>query len=62
MADGTASKLIIPTDAVNAVTGNVLFSETTGLGDSTKSAKKPAPKKAGDPCCDDKPSQKDFTE
>lgn len=62
MADGTASKLIIPTDAVNAVTGNVLFSETTGLGDSTKSANKPAPKKPEDPCCEDKPSQKDFTE
>ena len=31
MSNGTASKLIIPTDAVNAVTNNVLFSETTGL-------------------------------
>lgn len=62
MADGTASKLIIPTDAVNAVTGNVLFSETTGLGDTTKPAAKPAPKKLPDPCCEDKQSQKDFTE
>ena len=32
MGDGKASKIIIPTDAVNAVTSNVLFSESTGLG------------------------------
>ena len=52
MSNGTAAKLIIPTDAVSAVTNNAIFSETTGLGDSTKSA--PAPKKApkADPCCD----------
>ncbi len=36
LSNGTASKLIIPTDAVNAVTNNVLFSESTGLGDATK--------------------------
>ena len=34
MANGKASKLIIPTDAVNAVKSNVIFSETTGLGDT----------------------------
>lgn len=52
MGDGKASKIIIPTDAVNAVTSNVLFSEITGLGDVTKSApeKKAAPKK--DECCE----------
>ncbi len=52
MSNGTASKLIIPTDAVNAVTSNAIFSETTGLGDSTAATtpKKPAPK--ADPCCD----------
>ena len=52
MGDGKASKIIIPTDAVNAVTSNVLFSESTGLGDVTKSApeKKAAPKK--DECCE----------
>ncbi len=52
MSNGTASKLIIPTDAVNAVTNNAIFTETTGLGDTTK----PAPKKATpikkDECCD----------
>ena len=52
MSNGSASKLIIPTDAVNAVTNNAIFTETTGLGDTTK----PAPKKATpirkDECCD----------
>lgn len=53
MSNGTASKIIIPTDAVNAVTNNTVFSETTGLGDTTKPApKKPEPQKP-DPCCDD---------
>lgn len=52
MADGTASKLIIPTDAVNAVVANSVFTETTGLGDATKSAEKPTEVKKSDPCCD----------
>ena len=52
LANGTAAKLIIPTDAVNAVTNNTIFSETTGLGDTTKSAKKPAPAPKRDECCD----------
>ncbi len=52
MADGTASKLIIPTDAVNAVVSNSIFTETTGLGDNTKSSQKPAKPKKTDPCCD----------
>jgi len=52
MADGKASKIIIPTDAVNAVTSNVLFSETAGLGDVTKEAPTPAPVPESDPCCD----------
>ena len=52
MSNGTASKLIIPTDAVNTVTNNTIFSETTGLGDITKPAMpKTAPKKT-DLCCD----------
>lgn len=53
MADGKASKIIVPTDAVDMTKSNVLFSETTGLGDVTKPAPeaKKAPKKA-DPCCD----------
>ncbi len=52
LSNGTASKLIIPTDAVNAVTNNVLFSESTGLGDTTKSAPKKKTAKKDDPCCD----------
>ncbi|MBO4432251.1 MAG: SPFH/Band 7/PHB domain protein [Clostridia bacterium] len=52
VANGTAAKLIIPTDAVNAVTNNAIFSETTGLGDTTKEAKKPKPAPKRDECCD----------
>ncbi len=54
MSNGTAAKLIIPTDAVNAVKNNVIFSETTGLGDNTKSAPKKKAEIKEDPCCDDK--------
>ncbi len=55
MADGKASKIIIPTDAVEAVNRSVLFSEVTGLGDVTKPAPEaPQPPKA-DYCCDDDP-------
>lgn len=52
MSNGTAAKLIIPTDAINMVTKNAVFSETTGLGDVTDEApkRKPTPKK--DKCCD----------
>jgi len=52
MSNGTAAKLIIPTDAVNAVTNNTIFSETTGIGDVTKAANKPTATKKEDPCCD----------
>ncbi len=52
MANGTASKLIIPTDAVNAVTNNAIFSETTGLGDVTNEAPKPIKPAKKDECCD----------
>ena len=52
LANGTAAKLIIPTDAVNAVTNNAIFSETTGLGDVTKESKRPEPPQKRDECCD----------
>ncbi len=52
LSNGTAAKLIIPTDAVNAVTNNTIFTETTGLGDVTKEAKKPTPAPKKDECCD----------
>ena len=53
LSNGTAAKLIIPTDAVSATTSNVLFSETSGLGDVTHSAPKPVEPPKADPCCDD---------
>ncbi len=52
LSNGTASKIIIPTDAVNAVTNNVLFSESTGIGDTTKPALKKKTQKNEDPCCE----------
>ena len=52
MSNGTAAKLIIPTDAVEAVTKNVIFSETTELGNHTVSAPKPVDPPKPDPCCD----------
>lgn len=53
MSNGTAAKLIIPTDAVSTTTRSVLFSETSGLGDVTHSAPKPVAPPKEDPCCDD---------
>lgn len=52
MSNGTASKLIIPTDAVNAVTNNAIFTETTGIGDNVKPAEKPQKSPKKDECCD----------
>jgi regulator of protease activity HflC (stomatin/prohibitin superfamily) len=53
MANGVASKIIVPTDAVNMTKSNVIFSETTGLGDVTKPAEKEAVPPKKDVCCDD---------
>ena len=52
MSNGTASKIIVPTDAVEMTKANVVFSETTGLGDNTPAADKPKKAKKQDPCCD----------
>ena len=53
MSDGRASKIIVPTDAVDMAKANVIFSETSGLGDVTPPAKEaPRPPKKADPCCD----------
>ncbi len=52
MSNGSASKIIVPTDAVDMTKANVMFSETSGIGDVTAPApKKKAPQKP-DPCCD----------
>ncbi len=59
LSDGKAAKIVVPTDVVNAAAKNVMFSEFTGLGDSTKSAPEaPAPVEEEDPCCDDKEIKK----
>ena len=53
MSDGKAAKIIVPTDAVDMTKSNVVFTETTGLGDSTSPAKEiknKAVKK--DECCE----------
>ena len=53
MSNGKASKIIIPSDAVDMTKANVLFSETSGLGDVTQPAEEAkAPAKKPDPCCD----------
>ncbi|MBQ6679335.1 MAG: SPFH/Band 7/PHB domain protein [Lachnospiraceae bacterium] len=52
LADGKASKIIIPTDTVQAVKRNVLFSEITGLGNVTPEGKPDPVPPVEDPCCD----------
>ena len=54
MSNGKASKLIVPTDAVNAVKANVMFAETTGLGDVTPAAPEEVKEPEEDPCCNPK--------
>ncbi len=52
LSNGKASKIIIPTNAVEMTKANVMFSETSGLGDVTEPApeeKKPTKK---DECCE----------
>lgn len=53
MANGTASKLIVPTDAVDMVKKNSVFTETTGLGNDTPEAEKPVEQPSKDICCDE---------
>ncbi len=53
MSNGRASKIIVPTDAVDMTKNNVMFSETSGLGDITQPAPEESkPLKKPDPCCD----------
>ncbi len=52
VANGRASKLIIPSDVVDTVNKNVIFSETAGIGDQTQPATDSAPAEKPDPCCD----------
>lgn len=55
MSKGRAAKLIVPTDAVEAVKRNVIFSETSGIGDTTQSAADAPKAKKQDYCCDGDP-------
>lgn len=52
VAEGRASKIIVPTDAVNMVKRNVLFSETTGIGDVTEPLPEEEIPEPEDPCCE----------
>ncbi len=52
MANGKASKIIVPTDAVDMTKSNVVFSETSGLGDVTAPDNEVNTIKKLDPCCD----------
>ncbi|MBQ7671273.1 MAG: SPFH/Band 7/PHB domain protein [Clostridia bacterium] len=55
LANGRAAKLIVPTDAVNAVSRDVMFSEASGLGTATAPDDTPDPVEVkSDPCCDGK--------
>ena len=52
LADGKAAKLIIPTDAVEAVKNSAIFNETAGIGSVTQPAPQESAPKKSDPCCD----------
>lgn len=53
VANGKAAKLIIPTDAVEAVKKNVMFSESSGIGDVTKPSSEEPEQPKKDLCCDE---------
>ena len=53
LSNGKASKIIIPSDVVDMTKSNVMFSETSGLGDTTKSAPDVPKAKKVDACCDE---------
>ncbi|MBQ9978047.1 MAG: SPFH/Band 7/PHB domain protein [Clostridia bacterium] len=53
LSNGKASKIIVPSDVVDMTKANVIFSETSGLGDTTQPLPDaPKPTKKKDPCCD----------
>ncbi len=52
LANGKASKIIVPTDVVDMTKKDVVFSEVTGIGDTTAPAPAPKAVKKPDPCCD----------
>lgn len=52
LADGQAAKIIVPTDMVNMATNNTMFSEMTGLGNTTSQGTKKMKLPKPDGCCD----------
>lgn len=52
LANGRASKIIIPTDMSEMVRKSVAFNEVTGLGDVTKQGEDAATENPDDLCCD----------
>ena len=54
MANGRASKIIVPTDAVETAKRDVMFSEVSGLGDTTPPAKEEPKVKRQTPAVIDK--------
>ena len=53
VANGRAAKLIMPSDVVDTVKKNVIFSETSGLGHQTESEPAPEEEAKLDACCDE---------
>ena len=54
MSDGKAAKIIVPTDAVEMTKSNVVFSETTGIGDTTEPDNTPkVVEQKQDLCCEE---------
>ena len=51
LADGRAAKIIVPTDVVQATKNNVLFSETTEIGDHITPAVNQPKSTTSDDCC-----------
>lgn len=53
LSDSTSAKIIIPTDVVNTAEKATLFSEISGIGNTTKPSEKKKEEIPLDPCCDD---------
>ena len=60
VANGTAAKIIVPTDVVEPTKKNVIFAETTGLGDITGESVRLDPPAPKDECCEGKSQHKPF--
>ena len=53
MADGKAAKIIVPSDLVDMTKNGVIFSESAGIGDTTRPApEEPEDEPKEDPCCE----------